>query len=242
MTQLSREVEKALLVLRDRHEHLFYVAFEMARTRYEVVYRPLTLRETSALSTTGQAIPPYDLNDWIAEKCILLVVSPKGVQSDDYIQTVGPAAMSDVMADFVLGVSGFEDPKNYLALLNQARGEMQTLQASLENFICAAFPGTKPGDVQCMTIYEQMNMLARAEILLGRQLDLEPADAPKKRGARLSPETAAILAQGAADVPNPEADNQIMDPFLTGPERMNSLDPMKEIKERMRPAISGRQQ
>jgi hypothetical protein len=225
--------------LREQHEHLFYTAFEMAQTGYEAVFRPMTLKETQVVTEAGPAMPPLDMNDWIAERCTLYLSNAMDLHPANFICSVFcPAALPDLLAEQILGVSGFESQQKYVDLLNQSRQEMQTVQANIETFICAAFPGTKPRDVGNMDIYEQMSMLARAETMLGRQLDLAP-ETTKKRGQRLSPEAAAILAQGAADIPDPDVDNQVMDPFLTGPERMGSLDPMREIKQRMRPKLPG---
>ena len=204
MTPLSVQAEEALLVLRQQHEHLFYLELEAAEDKHEIIFRPLTLNEAESLSKTGGMILPFDLNDWIVGQCVVYPCSK-------YLQDRAPASLSDIIADNIITVSGFSDPENYVALLNEARQKMQTLQANMESFICAAFPGTKPKDVQNMTIYMQMEMLARAEVLLGKQLDLSPADTkPGKPGQRLSPDVAAILSQGAADRPDLDKDNSAM--------------------------------
>jgi|TARA_R110002110_G_scaffold12647_3_gene59808 hypothetical protein len=215
VTSLSVQAEKELLVLRQQHEHLFYLEIEAAQAKHEIIFRPLTLNEAESLSATGGMILPFDLNDWIVDQCVVYPCSK-------YLQDRAPAALADIIADKIIATSGFSDPENYVTLLNEARKQMQTLQANMESFICAAFPGTKPKDVQNMTIYMQMEMLARAETLLGKQLDISPADSkPGKPGQRLSPEAAAILSQGVADRPDPDKDNSAMGQFFTGPERMD---------------------
>jgi len=236
----SLGVEESLLVLREQYEHLFYVGFAMTERQFEVVFRPLSLHEAGVITQVGPAIPPFDMNDWIALRGVLSISNAQGLNPTDFINSAYcPAALPDLMAELILGVSGFEDPQSYVDLLDQARAEQQTIQASIENFICAAFPGTKPRDVGDMSVYEQMNMLARAEIMLGRQLDLVPQQKQERQGARLSPEAAAILSQGAADQPEPSRDNARMGQFLTGPERMDTVDPQHEIKKRMRPKLPG---
>lgn len=230
MIPYSREIEEALLELRQQHGQLFYLRLVVAGTEYEAVFRPLVLKETNALSLVGSAIPPFELNDWISCKCILHL-APRYLVGDicTYLTRRAPAALSDILADCIIKTSGFEDPNNYIALLQQARQETQTMQANLEIFICSAFPGTKPKDIEAMNIYEQMNMLARAEAILGKQLDITPAGtraSSKGQKRRLSPEAAAILSKEAADIPDPERDVAVMDQYINAYDRMD-MDPPK---------------
>lgn len=224
MTPICAFTEKALLVLRQQHEHLFYLKLEVADRTFTVVLRPLTLLEADSLAKSGPLIPPFELNEWVCDQCVLHLTgwphSWGGGDFGAYLKSEAPAALADLVADQVIQISGFTDPENYSTLLEQYRVETQTLQVAMESFICSAFPGTKPREVQNMSIYEQMKMLARAEILLGKQLDLTPADKKRGPGHRLSSEAADMLSEGAADIPDPRKDNASLGPMLTGPERM----------------------
>ena len=210
MILLSVEAESALLVLRQQHGQLFYLEFPVGDTAYEIIFRPMTLAETKAVSLTGSAMAILDLNDLICKWCI--------VYANPTIDERVPAALPDIVAQRIIEASGFNDQDNFVVLLNEAREATSTVEVGIEIFICKAFPGIKPRDVQNMTIYEQMEMLARAEIALGTQLEL--GKTPTQGKKRLSPDAAAILSRDAADIPNPKQDNVVMDQFLTGKERL----------------------
>jgi hypothetical protein len=189
---------------------LFYLEFPVGDRTYEIIFRPMTLAETKAVSLTGSAMAILDLNDLICSWCI--------VYANPAIDERVPAALPDIVAQRIIEASGFNDQDNFVVLLNEARETTSTVEVGIEIFICKAFPGTKPRDVQNMTIYDQMEMLARAEIVLGTPLEL--GKTPTQGKKRLSPDAAAILSRDAADIPNPKQDNVVMDQFLTGKERL----------------------
>lgn len=221
MTQPSANVYEALLTLKQEYEHLYYLDVAVNDVRYEVVFRPLSFLETESVSEAAESLGRYETNDWVCRMGVLYcnrLVDKRYFAF--FLNTKTPAGLADTIAESIVGVSGFESRDKYLRLLDKARKDVNTIQANLETFICTAFPGTKPMDVRKMNIHQQVEMLARAEKVLGQTLDLSPQDSKKKRGQQLSPQAAAILSQEVADRPDPDKDNATMGSFLTGPERM----------------------
>lgn len=231
MRSPSLEIGKALLMLL-QHGQLLYLALECAGIDFEVIFRPLTLKEANIIDSSSQALPDFLIADWISESCVLcLIVNGEQESSPNYITTLAPAGLADRLSKCIIDISGFSSVSAYTGLLNECREEMQTMQAGIETFICAAFPGTKPSDIDKMTLFEQMKLLSRAELILGQALDISPTKpgAAKEGRASMSPEAAAILSEGAADKPDPKLDNARLDPFLSGAERIG-VEPDDFIK------------
>ena len=209
MIPLSIEAEKKLLVLRQEYGQLFYINKRMSGHDHEIVFRPMTLNETRAVSLTGPAMSVLDLNELICDWCVLF--SEPNIRHHDQI----PAALPDVIAQCIIETSGFDSKENFTTLLAQSRTSATSVEAGIEIFICKAFPGISPWDVQNMNLYQQMEMLGKAEVALGTELPITDGEQKGSMKGRRPPKTAAaaeaqaILAREAADIPDVARDNAL---------------------------------
>ena len=68
---ISATIEKALLVLRQQHEHLFYLDIPFGSRVFNVVFRPLSFKEANGIDSVGEALSQQVLSEWIVELCTM---------------------------------------------------------------------------------------------------------------------------------------------------------------------------
>ena len=215
MSKLSREAEKELLGLRDRFEPLFYIG----KNGFEVIFRALTLREYKNFTLVGESFLECEINNFIVQKTVLYVTG--GV---DALVTTAPAGIVDEVAQKVIACSGFSEGPEYIeSLLQHSREKVFSPEGQIELFICSAFQGTKPSDIQNMNFATQMKMIAMAEIMLGRPfLEEKKQRKPSDKARHLDPAAQQILSQTNADKPNIQSDNAQLNQFTYGSERLSN--------------------
>lgn len=214
MPNLSREAEKALLGLRDRFEPLYY----LGKNSFEVIFRPLTLKEFKLYTSMGDSYLPCEVNNFISQKAVLFATG--GVAE---LVTVAPAGLVDELVERILNVSGFSGGFDFFTeSLLEEREKIFSAEGKIELFICSAFPGTKPKDVQNMNFATQMKLVAMAEMMLGRPFleEEKKSRRPSDKARQLDPAAEAILSAANADTPDIRSDNAHLNQFITGRERM----------------------
>jgi|6_EtaG_2_1085325.scaffolds.fasta_scaffold04195_2 hypothetical protein len=218
----SFKLEKDLLMLRQQHEQLFYVKVTLESDIFEFIYRPLTLAETKAVSKIGPAIPPYLVNEEICKWCILAgdPIEPGA------LFTTAIASLADHLSDNILSHSGFNDPENFVRLLDEKRTTLDTLEGGIEAFICTAFHGLTPLDVQNMTLHQQVDRLAKAERMIGNQLPVGMTAQSEKGKARKrqSAEAAWLTSKEAADKIDVNKEALQQREFVTGGDLLDMND------------------
>jgi len=206
----SPELELELLMLRQEHEHLFFIG----AGEFECIIRPLTLAEIKILSSTGASLRDDDINDWIVSRCCLYATNGK-----QNLFTVAPAGVVDLIAKGVVSISKFQSEEDVIEGLTKARSVLNKLENQIMLVLLSTFRNLTPKDIDDMTFYSQMKHLALAEAISGKPL---PIGQKVKKGQKLlSPEAAAILSESVADKPDIEGDNKSLSQFLTGRERLS---------------------
>jgi hypothetical protein len=201
---LSLEAEKALLVLRQDHEHLFFIG----KGNFEAIIRPLTLGESKIVISAGGRLLDVELNDWLVRKCCLHVSG--GV---DNLLSIAPAGIADKVASGIVAISKFESQENLVTGIKEARKNLELYENQVALFILDAFRSLTPKDIDNMTFYTQMKYLVLAEQLTGKPLPVEyemkeEVDGKGRRfSKRLSSEAARLLSREAADKPDIGKDN-----------------------------------
>jgi len=203
---LSNEAEKAVLVLKKEHEHLFY----MHKGKFEVIFRPLTIRELKSATSAGQGITEVEINDWIVSKAILYVSLGLPMLLED-----SPAGLIDTIADRVVTLSGYSSPEDFAEGLVNARESIASVEGLISTYLCAVFKMT-PDSVQDLNFLQQMSHLALAEQIMDRPVDLETL----LSGSEPAAQRGGMLSKAAADKPNMKKDNAMLNQFLTGRDRM----------------------
>ncbi len=212
---LSLEAERNLLVLREDHEHLFFIG----KGSFEAIYRPLTLLEARMIS--GSNMLEVELNDWIVKRCCLYITG--GMEQ---LLSIAPAGIADGIAQAILDCSQFQSEEAIEHGITQAREDLKLFENSVALFILIVFRNLTPKDIDNMTFYQQMKYLALAEEISGKRLAIGAQMEEKVDGKgrtfnkRLSPEAAAILARQAADKPDIAKDNKSLSQFIDGRDRM----------------------
>jgi hypothetical protein len=207
----SPELEKQLLMLRQEHEHLFFIG----AGEFESIVRPLTLVEVKILSSCGPSLGDHELNDWIVDRCCLWATDGK-----EKLFTTAPAGVVDILAKGIVSLSKFQTEESFREGLENARKEINKFENQIMVILLATFKDLTPKAIENMTFYQQMKYLALAEVVSGKPIPIN--DGKKKKGKKmLSPEAAAILSKEAADRPDIDSDNRSLSQFLTGRERMD---------------------
>ncbi|RMH18617.1 MAG: hypothetical protein D6698_06710 [Gammaproteobacteria bacterium] len=168
-------------MLLTEHEHLFLVQV----LGLDVVVRPLTAAEVRHLTKVGAFLPPTEVNEWI---CIQATLHIPGVEDkEEYLSSKCLAALPDLLAEAILGLSSFKSQDEFYDLLEEHRQNQALLENTIETLICTAFKSLSPLDVRKLNIHQQLDLLAKAEVILGTQIGKD-----KKRAAKdlLSPEAA----------------------------------------------------
>lgn len=207
---LSPETENQLLMLRQEHEHLFFIG----AGEFEAIIRPLTLAEIKILSSAGESLREDDINDWIVNRACLYATGGK-----PSLFTTAPAGVVDIIAKGIVNISKFQSEEEISEGLIKARSALSKLENQIMLIILSTFRDLTPNDVDNMTFYTQMKYLAIAEAISGKPI---PIGQKVRKGQKLlSPEAAAILSESAADKPDIESDNRTLSQFLTGRERLS---------------------
>lgn len=191
----------------------FYQIFLLHLGSKEIVFRLLTIREAEVISKLIDILPLYQIHDWIIENCV--------IDGDkEYLQNTAPAGYVEKVSDAIVERSSIKDSKAYMAKLDEYRNKVNTLQAVAESYICSAYKSLKPSDIKNMTYLEQIELLSKAEAILGKKLTLEGTGKKgKKKGAGPptksgyvsdGPDVSSILSKEAADKPNFEEDNRAL--------------------------------
>ena len=196
------QVSNAIVELKTQgHKDLYHAEYK----GWSLILRPLTFGEYKAITELEKYTTPVDTNDMIVRVCGLFVRGPNG-EDKEYLLDRGPAIFPDVIAQAVLDVSGFDSKQTFAKVLEEKRQEASTLPSMIQIYICAVFHTLGPDDVDNMTLSEQLDLFAKAETLLGQQIDTDKllGKVSKRPGLPVPPgmqSTHDLLSPDIADLP-----------------------------------------
>ena len=99
-----------------------------------------------------------------------------------------------------------------MAILTEKRQLATQVQSIMEMYICTAFPSLRPSDIELMTMEEQLDLFAKAEKAIGKEVDFDEAIGPGKEGEPYDPRQDYSTPEGhqSTDVMlDPQAADQV---------------------------------
>jgi len=137
----------------------------------DVLFKPLTLGEYTDMVNLEKYVDGSLANEALLRIAVLFIGESRSVDTwlaDDTLL----AGYPDILADKIVNVSGFADENSFIDLIKEKREETNKFQNIIETFICTAYHKYIPDDIQNMTMIEQIELFAKAEKVLGQELDL----------------------------------------------------------------------
>ena len=169
----------------------------------EFLYRPLTFLEFEAVSELDDIAMGVEINDEVVKRATLWseIDIPKWLENAKAIEP-------DNYAQAILDFSIFKDPVAILQETLKAREEAQLIPSLIELYICNAYKAITPKDVRNMNMYEQLDLMAKSESVMGQPINMdgivanEPTtDYPVPEGMD-STEDMSFLNKDSADLPS----------------------------------------
>jgi len=207
-------LDKFLELKADGQRTLFFADIE----GLEFLFKPLTLEEYNIVIELERFLNGALINDTLLRISVLHCGKPGGLE--EWLD-MSKAGHPDYLSQAVLETSGFQSQEQFTKILEEKRKLATHVQSIMEMYICSAFPSLKPSDIELMTLEEQLDLFAKAEKAIGKEVDFNEA-LPEAAKARTkdprenypvpegheSTDVGSMLAQGVADLPNWEKINQ----------------------------------
>jgi len=201
-------LDKFLQLKADGQRTLFFANIE----GLEFLFKPLTLEEYNAVVELEKFLSGAVINDTLLRISVLYCGTLGGLEQ--WLET-GKGGHPDHLSQAILEVSGFQSQEQFMKILEEKRYLATQIQSIMEMYICSAFPSLKPSDIELMTLEEQLDLFAKAEKAIGKEVDFSEAipsgqeSAPKDPRQRYavpeghqSTEADALLSSETADIPN----------------------------------------
>ncbi len=168
--------------------------FNIGNEKY--IFRPLTIVELEAVRSLLNTITECYIEDWI-----LLQTYVCGTQDINFLITKEKFLIPKNISVKILEKSNISDESSLVTELNKSRDLANTIQETFESFISKAFPVLKPSDVKNFTTIQQLNLAAKAETMLGTQLNIGKPNIKKHLEKYRFAEGAEVL--GVDDIVSP---------------------------------------
>lgn len=208
---MKHDTADALVQLRLKgHKHLKITSV----WGMDFIHRPLTYFEHETIEDLGKEIDAPELNELIIA---LTVLYPTEKEIEHWVEHQARAADPDILAQRILDHSIFNNPDRIIEETHLARHRSQVVPSMIEIYICSVYKSLKPEDVGNMSMYEQLDLLAKAESVIGQQIHMESIkkpdpeqpqqqrpNIPVPEGMESTPEMNMdfLLSSDAADVPD----------------------------------------
>jgi hypothetical protein len=134
----------------------------------DFLFRPLTFEENNVILDLEKHLDGATINDTIIRMTCLFIEHSSGL--DDWLVSV-KGFLPDHIAEKILKVSGFNNLETLANIVNEKRALANEVESLIEAYICAAFHTITPNMCKQMTLEEQIELLTKAEIILGKQID-----------------------------------------------------------------------
>ncbi|RMG69780.1 MAG: hypothetical protein D6710_08315 [Nitrospirae bacterium] len=198
------ELAKRYIDLKARgYKELYYVSVG----GWDIIFQPLTLNEYNLILELERHMDPVLINDMVVRLAVLEILKDKDDASMDTFLDISPAIIPDKVAQAIIDASGFQSNEKIYKELVESRERAGSLESIMVTYICSVFGGLKPDDVLDMTLHEQMDLFAKAELALGNKIDeraLLGQEAQNRPDIPVPPgmETTDLLSPQAADKPD----------------------------------------
>jgi hypothetical protein len=195
---LPLEIRERIPVLRRRHSILYGIEVDSGVDEGQTVavFRPLTKRETEFLAADSEYIE--DQSDVLLS---LALLHPDMSKLDLWL-----AGSVVAIVDSIIEVSGWSNVNALVETMKVARVQAMSLEGLVITYICKAFPSITPNDVSDMSLLEQCDLLAKAEVILQAPIDFDAILNPKKKRRHNRPwvlDRLADEASKAGQIPMP---------------------------------------
>lgn len=134
----------------------------------EFIFRPLTFEENNIILDLEAYLDPVSINNTIVLMAVKHCTYRQGI---DLWLEQGKAGIPDHLAQYILNVSGFNDQDKFITTVNEARFKADQLESLIECYICSAFHTMTPDMCKALSLQEQLELFAKAEVILGKPVD-----------------------------------------------------------------------
>lgn len=139
------------------------------------IFRPLTYSEFSKVMDLSRI---SNVSDEIIKSALIF-------PAHDVLEGASTGAY-EAFATSIIDCSGFLNKEAFEGMVGPSRMSAMEIYSQMGLFVCKAFPGYTPVDFDNMTHPEQMNMVAKAEMLLGTEFPWKEFFRPKKAAQPIS--------------------------------------------------------
>lgn len=135
----------------------------------DFLFRPLTFEENNIILDLEKHLDGATINDTIIRMtCLFIELS----DLETWLQSC-KGFLPDHIAEKILKISGFNNVETLLGLVQEKRNKAGELESLIEAYICAAFHTLTPDKCKQMSLEEQIDLLSKAEIIIGKKIDFE---------------------------------------------------------------------
>jgi hypothetical protein len=164
-------LDKFIELKADGQRTLFFVQLE----GLEFLFKPLTLDEYNSIVELENFLSGAVINDTLLRISIMHCGHRSGLEGWLNFSKAGHA---DFLAQAIIDKSGFQSQDQFLKILGEKRELANQVQSIMESYICTAFPSLRPSDIELMTMEEQLDLFAKAEKSIGKEVDFNDAAPP----------------------------------------------------------------
>lgn len=168
--------------------------FNIGKDTY--VFRPLTIKELEAVRSLINIVSECFLEDWILLQCFIY-----GTQNIEFLINNERFMIAKNISVKILEKSNIPDEAGLVSEFNKSRELANTIQETFESFISKAFPIISPSQVKDFTTIQQLNLAAKAEVILGTTLNIGKPNVKKHLEKYRFAEGAEVL--GVDDIVSP---------------------------------------
>lgn len=161
------------------------------------VFRPLTVKELESVRSLVNVVNECFVEDWIVQQCYVY-----GTQNIEYLLNKEKCFITKTLSVKILERSNIPDENSLVQNFNKSRELANTIQETFESFISKAFPVISPSEVKDLTTIQQINLAAKAEVLLGTTLNIGKPNVREHLKKYRFREGAEVL--GVDDIVSPE--------------------------------------
>jgi len=212
---LQATLDRFIQLKADEVRTIYFVEIE----GLEFLFRPLKFDEYKFVNELDRFLDGANVNDTLLRLAVYHCSHLEGLEG---WLVSGKAGHPDFLAQAILDLSGFQNPEDFVKLVNEKRAEAAQVHSVIETYICSAFHSIRPEEVANMTLEDQLVLFAKAEQALGNPVDFEqifgldkkdgkddkkrpqadPRSMPVPPGYETTaPEVGNILSPGVADLP-----------------------------------------
>jgi len=165
-------VEKVVAKLRQEYSEVLIFEGPSLDERWTffIILRPFTLREFEYYTATNRR-DREAAKEFAVNNCVLDVFNGKSHRFVPLKEL--PLGLYDDALQVILDNSGFS-PEELKASLSQYRAASSATQLQAQAFICRAFPGMSPRQIEQMTATDLVRYIALAEIVYASKGEEDP--------------------------------------------------------------------